>query len=169
MGLFFTNEFEPVLSDRMTARMLELIVTARLRDRIREELSATYSIRTGIDLQRDPDPFSEAFVLSTGSPDDLGRISDEVMADLLDLQQNGPTTDQFATALEQLRTQLDLIDNATLAQALTTSFLYPDQPVSELSLRLAVLEEIKPEDVRDLARIAYNPDQRIEVRQGPRP
>ena len=169
VGLFFTNEFEPELSDRVTAQMLELIVTARLRDRIREELSATYSIRTGIDLQRDPDPFAEAFVLSTGSPDDLGRISEEVMADLIDLQENGPTADQFLTALEQLRTQMDLIDNATLAQALITSFLYPDQPVSELSLRLVVLEQITPTDIRDLARIAYNPDQRIEVRQGPRP
>ena len=30
------------------------------------------------------------------------------------------------------------------------------------------IDEITLEDVRDLARIAFNPDQRIEVRQGPR-
>jgi len=169
VGLFFTNEFEPVLDDRLTGRLLELIVNARLRNRIREQLSATYSIFSGIDLQRDPDPFLESFILSTGHPDDLPRISDEVMADLADLRSNGPTEAQFATALEQLRTEMDLIDNRTLARALVTSYLYPDQPVVELSLRYDVLETITPEDVRALARIAFNPAQRIEVRLGPRP
>ena len=138
-----------------------------MRDRIREELSATYSIRAGIDLQRDPDPFSEAFVLSTGDPDDLERISDEVMADLIDLQNNGPTSSQFDTAVEQLRTEMDLINNATLAQALTTSYLYPDQPVSDINIRYDLVEEITIDDVVELARIVFNRAQRIEVRQGP--
>ncbi len=168
VGLFFTNELDPTLDDRLGARLLELIVDARLRDRIREQLSATYSIRSGIDLQRDPDAFVEALIISTGDPNDLGRISDEVMDDLIDLQENGPTEEQFNTALEQLRTEMDLIDNGTLARALTTSFLYPDQPVEEIRLRFGLIDEITPEDVRDLARIAFNPDQRIEVRQGPR-
>ena len=168
LGLWFTNEFEPSLHDRVTARLLELIVDARLRDRIREQLSATYSIRSGIDLQRDPDPFAEAFVKSTGDPEDLGRISDEVMADLIDLQDNGPTSEQFATALEQLRTEMDLINNGALARALTTSFLYPDQPVDEIRQQFDVVNQITSEDVRQLAKIAFNPRQRIEVRQGPR-
>ncbi len=168
IGLFFTNEFEATLHDRVTARLLELIVDARLRDRIREELSATYSIRSGIDLQDDPDPFAEAFVISTGDPNDLERISDEVMADLVDLQDNGPTEAQFTTALEQLRTEMDLIDNGTLARALTTSFLYPDRPVEEIRLRFRVVDDITPDDIRRLAGIAFNRDQRIEVRQGPR-
>lgn len=168
VGMFFTNQFEPELEDRVTAQLLDLIVDARLRDRIREQLSATYSIGSGIDLQRDPDPFAEAFITSTGDPNDLERISEEVMVDLFDLQDNGPTTEQFETALEQLRTEMDLIDNATLARSLTTSYLYPDRPVEELRLRIGLIEGITPEDVRDLARIVFNPDQRIEVRQGPR-
>ena len=169
VDLYFTNPFEPVLHDRMTARVLTLIVNARLRDRIREELSATYAIFTGIDLQRDPDPFAESFVRSTGDPEDLERISNEVMADLADLQKNGPTDEQFATALEQLRTQLDLINNQLLAGALINSFLYPDEPVVELALRYQVIEEITAADVQALAKIAYNPAQRIEVRTIPRP
>ncbi|MGB7859479.1 MAG: insulinase family protein, partial [Acidimicrobiia bacterium] len=167
IGLFFTNEFQPVLADRVTAQLLQLIVDARLRDRIREGLSATYSIRSGIDLQRDPDPFAEAFVISTGNPQDLGRISEEVMADLVDLQVNGPTDRQFETAREQLRTEMDLIDNLTLAEALTTAFLYPDQPVSDLTRRHLIVDTITSRDVRDLARVVFNPNQRIEVRQGP--
>lgn len=169
VGMYFTNEFDPVLEDRVTGRVLELIVNARLRDRIREELSATYSPSAGIDLQRDPDPFAESNVRVTGDPTDLTRISDEVMADLVDLQTNGPTQEQFATAVEQLRTELDLINNVTLADALLTSYLYPDQPVSELVERYDLVDQVTPEDVRRLALIAFNPDQRIEARLLPRP
>ena len=168
LGLFFTNEYEADLQDRVAARLLQLIVDSRLRDRIREQLSATYSIRSGIDLQTDPDSFAEAFIISTGDPNDLERISDEVIADLIDLQENGPTEDQFNTALEQLRTEMDLIDNATIARRLTTSFLYPDRPVEEMRLQFNAIEQLTIEDVRRLAAVAFNADQRIEVRQGPR-
>ncbi len=168
VDLYFTNPFEPVLHDRITARVLELIVDARLRNRIREELSATYAVFTGIDLQRDPDPFAESFVRATGDPTDLDRISDEIMADLTDLQSNGPTAEQFATAIEQLSTEYELINNGLLAEALVNGFLYPDEPVFELALRYQVILEITPEDVQALAKIAYNPSQRIEVRTVPR-
>jgi len=168
VGLFFTNELEPEPRDRVTTRLLELIVSARLRVRIREELSATYSIFGSIDLQRDPDPFAEAFIQSTGDPTDLQRISDEVLADLAGLQANGPTDDEFSTAIEQLRDEFDLYDNGMLADGLITAHLYPDQPVSDLTGRVSLLEEISAEDVRRMAGIVFNLDQRIEVRQVPR-
>ena len=168
IAMTFTNEFEPSQKDRLNARILTFIVNGRLRNRIREELSATYSIIAGIDLQRDPDPFSESFISVTGDPDDLARISDEVIADLGDLLENGPTDSQFATALEQLRTELDLIGNGTIADALITNYLYPDQPVIELRLRYQLLDELTAADVTTLARIVFNPDQRIEVRLVPR-
>ena len=164
----FTNEFEPIQKDRLHARLLELIVNARLRDRIREELSATYSIFAGIDLQRDPDPFAESFIRATGHPDDLARISDEVIADLDDLLENGPTDSQFATALEQLRTGLELISNGVIAEALITNYLYPDQPVNELRLRYELLDELTAAEVKTLARTVFNLDQRKEVRLVPR-
>ncbi|MGH8946357.1 MAG: M16 family metallopeptidase [Acidimicrobiia bacterium] len=168
LGMFFTNQFQPELEDRLTARVLQLIMDTRLRERIREHLSATYSISSSIDLQLEPDAFSESFVSSTGHPDDLQRISEEVMADLAELQGNGPTPAQFATAVEQLRSEIDLIDNPTLANALITSHLYPERPVVELSRRYDVVEEITAEDVRQLARVVFDPDQRIEIKLVPR-
>jgi zinc protease len=169
IAMSFTNPFEPSQKDRLTARLLELIVNNRLRNRIREDLSASYSIFAGVDLQRDPDPFAEAFVSATGDPDDLGRISEEVIADLADLIENGPTDTQFATALEQLRTELDLLGNPVIADSLITNYLYPDQPVAELRDRYQLIDELTATDVRILAGIAFNPNQRIEVRLVPLP
>jgi zinc protease len=169
LGLFFTNEFAPALVDEVNARLLELIVSARLRDRIREGLSATYSIFAGIDLQRDPDPFAEAFVLSTGDPAALDVISEEIVADLADLQDRGPSPEEFATAVAQLLDDLRLIDNPTLADALVTAHLYPDQPVTDPIRKASLLSQLGPGDVAELARTVFDLDQRIEVRQVPRP
>ncbi len=91
------------------------------------------------------------------------------MADLVDLQTHGPTEQQFATAIEQLRTELELINNGTLADALLTSYLYPDQPVTELAQRTALIDQVTAAAVQSMAAIAFNPDQRIEVRLVPRP
>jgi len=169
IAMSFTNPFEPSQKDRLTARLLELIVNSRLRNRIREDLSASYSIFAGVDLQRDPDPFAEAFVSATGDPHDLGRMSEEVIADLADLIENGPTDIQFATALEQLRTELDLLGNPVIADSLITNYLYPDQPVAELRERYQLINELTATDVTILAGIAFNPNQRIEVRLVPLP
>ena len=91
------------------------------------------------------------------------------MTEILDLQSNGPTAQQFATGIEQLRTELDLIDNPTIANALISSYLYPDQPVIELFQGHALIDQLTASDVQNLAGIAFNPIQRIEVRLVPRP
>jgi zinc protease len=167
IGLFFTNPHEPTARDRLAARLVELIVTARLRERVREELSATYSISVLIDLQRDPDPFAESYIISTGDPAGLEVISEEIIADLALLRDQGPTPEQFETGLSQLRNEIELLDNSTLAQALVTAYLYPDQPVVELTDRYRLIEELTPDDVTGLARIAFDPGSRIEIRQVP--
>jgi zinc protease len=169
VGLFFTNALQPDLDRRLTARALELILTARLRERVREQLSATYSITSGIDLQREPDAFAEAFVMSTGDPDGLDLIVAEVMAELESLQAVGPSEAELATALEQLRDDLELVDNPTLATALITAHLYPDEPVRQLVDRYERVDAVTTEAVRTLAEAVFDLEQRIEVRQVPRP
>jgi len=168
LGMFFTNEFEGDLTDRLTARLVELIVTARLRERVREELSATYSIEAGIDIQRDPDPYAEAFIISSGDPAGLDQIADEIVADLQSLQSDGPTEAEFSTAVEQLRDELELLDNRTLASALITSHLYSDQPVAEVADGYQMVDDLTPGQVQSLASIAFDLGQRIEVRMVPR-
>ncbi len=161
--MYFTNEFDPDLKDRLTGDLLHLIVNARLRDRIREELSATYSPSAGVSLQRDPDPFVETNVKITGDPERLDEIAIAALDELDDLARNGPTPEQFATAVQQLRTEFELINNVELANFLTEAFLYPDEPVVNLLDRYDVLEQITAADVRRLAAVAYNPRQRIEI------
>ena len=167
LGMFFTNEYEADLKDHLTARLTELILNARLRDRIREELGTTYSIGSTIDLQRDPDSFIEASITSTGDPNGLEVISEEILSDMADLRANGPSETEFATGVEQLRNELELIDNRILAVGLVTAHLYPDEPVANLADRYPLIDELSAADVRNMVGAAFQPGQRIEVRQVP--
>lgn len=168
VGMFFTNEHVSTVDDRVASRLLELILSARLRARVREELSATYSIETGIDLQREPDSFAEAYVMSTGDPAGLDEIVEGVTAELDQIRSLGPTAAEMSTAREQLRDEYELVDNWTLAEAVVNSHLYPDQPVTELGERYRLIDSVSSEDIRRLATIVFNPEQRIEVRLVPR-
>ena len=96
----FVND-QDATSD-VTADLLELIGNNRLRDRIREKLSASYSPFMAIDMQLEPDPYIESYVSVTGDPDRLDEIAMEVLADIADLRKNGPTAEQLAIAQEQL-------------------------------------------------------------------
>lgn len=163
----FTNQLDPSAKDRLVGMVMELIVNSRLRDRIREELSATYSPRAGVSLQRDPDPFIETYVRVAGDPERLEEISVAVLADLADLAANGPSEIEFATAAQQVRTEMDLVTNGQLADFLTNSFLYPDEPYTDLLDRYTLIDQVTPGDVQRMARIGYAPNQRIEVRLVP--
>ena len=68
-----------------------------------------------------------------------------------------------------MRTELDLLGNPIIADSLITNYLYPDQPVAELRERYQLIDELTATDVRILARVAFNPNQRIEVRLVPLP
>ena len=168
IGMFFTNPYEADLNDRLTARLVELILSSRLRERIREELSATYSIQASVDLQRDPDAFAEASIMSTGDPAGLDQIADEVLSEIADLQRFGPTPAEFSTAVEQLRDEMELIDNRILADGLATAFLYPDQPVDHLADRYFVIDDLTAAGVQEMIQAVFDLRQRIEVRQVPR-
>jgi predicted Zn-dependent peptidase len=166
--MFFTNPFSAGPRDRLTARLVELILTSRLRDRVREELSATYSIEATVDLQREPDAFAEASIVSTGDPNGLEEISSAVLAELAELESKGPTGPEFETSIAQLRDEMELTDNPTMASALVTARLYPDQPVTEIRDRYALVDTITPGDVRAMMGVVFDLGQRIEVRQVPR-
>ncbi len=84
------------------------------------------------------------------------------------MQTEGPTDEEFATAIEQLRDELELLDNRTLANALITNHLYPDQPVAEVADGYQMVDGLTADQVQSMASIVFDLDQRIEVRLVPR-
>ncbi len=160
----FTNELVSDARDRVVADVLSQVLNARLRDRIREELSASYSPSANIDLQLEPDPFAESFIQVTGDPDRLEEISGAVLSVLDELRTEGPTEEQLSTAQEQVRRAYELFNNPQLAETLLFTWFHPGEAVTELTDRYALVDEVDAEDLRSLARIAFPENARIEIR-----
>ncbi len=160
----FTNPLESTARDRVVADLLNQILDARLRDRIREELSATYTPFANVDLQLEPDPFVESVIQVTGDPDRLAEISEAVLAELADLRSQGPTEQQLTTAQEQVRRSYELFSNPQLAEALLFVVFHPDEEITELTDRFDVVDTVSIEEVRTLAQTAFPANARIEIR-----
>lgn len=164
----FTNELASDARDRVVADVLSQVLNARLRDRIREELSASYSPSANIDLQLEPDAFAESFIQVSGDPQRLDEIAMAVLEVVNELRTAGPGEAQLATAIEQVRRAYELFNNPQLAEALLFAALHPGESVTELIDRYDVVGTVSAADVRELARVAFPTDARIEIRLIPR-
>ena len=161
----FTNRYpdQDVRTD-VIADLLEFIANNRLRDRIREALSATYSPFLVVDMQLEPDPYVETYVSVSGDPDRLDEIAQEVLADIADLRTNGPTDEQLVIAQEQLFREYELINNPFLIERLIFFEEHEGRELEELIDRYDVIETITASDIRALARAAFPSGSYIEVK-----
>lgn len=149
------------------AAMLQAIVDTRLRNRIREELSASYSPSSQLLVSDRPDELIESIVQVSGDPARLDEIATEVLGVLGNLRDEGPTADELATAQEQLRRQYELYSNEEWVQALLFYAERPDQDPGEYLERGRIATATTGADIQELAAIAFPPDRYIEIRQVP--
>jgi zinc protease len=162
-----TGELEATPEDRVYARLLELVLTNRLRDRLREALAATYSPIVSVGLVDRPDALIETFIQISGDPERLDEISTETLAALEDLAANGPTGAELTTARQQLLREFELFSNELWVEFLLFYARHPEESVLDIFERTDVVSEAAIGDVQALAQIALPVGQYIEVRQLP--
>jgi len=165
--MLLTGGLDATPEDRIHSRLLELIVSARLRDRLREALSATYSPQISIDTYDAPDELIETFIEVSGDPERLGEISAETLGVLRDLAVNGPSAADLVAAQEQLRSEYELVSNEFWVDTLVFYGLHPDESLTDVAGRISVVRETTAEDIRRLAAIAWPEGEYLEVRQVP--
>ncbi len=152
---------------RLQGRLLDLIIRQRLTERIREELSATYSPSSFVSAVQDPVQSMELVVAISADPEDLDRIVTEVTADFADLIASGPTEQEMETAREQLVRELELFSNELLISILSFYTLRPDQDFSEVLEQIPTVLEVSRAEIRELARTLIDLDDYIVVKLVP--
>jgi zinc protease len=168
-GLTFLFSTETALDPdrRIAIDLLELVLQQRLTDRIREQLSASYSPYTYVDLVEEPTQGVELWIEISGDPADLDDISTQTLEVLADLRSTGPTADELAIASEQLLRDYELISNEALSEAIIFSAMHPNEDLSEIQERISRTFEPTPTEIRNLARVLLPADRYIEVRLVP--
>ena len=96
------------------AAVVTQLLSTRLTDDIREELGESYSPFATVAIYGDPDPVVETYVSVTGAPDRIGAIAEFVQDDVGALRADGPSEDEFDTAVEQVSRDIELFSDAQL-------------------------------------------------------
>jgi len=164
----FTGEFVRDPETDVQVELLTLIADVRLRDRIREALSATYSPFLSTSAVEEPDALIETFLQVSGDPEALDEIVVESLATLRSLASDGPTEAELATAQSQLARQYELISNEWWVDQMLFFANHPDESLEGLFQRFAIIDETTVTDIRELAVIAFPSSEYVLVRQVPR-
>ncbi len=164
VALLFGVETPIGPQQRVEVRLLESIVTQRLTERIREQLSATYSPLVSVEAADEPDELIEVYIQVSADPGRLDEVSAAVLADLADLRADGPTADQLAIAKEQVLRSYELVSNEFWIETWLFYAERPGEDVEELFERFDRVEATGIGDIRDLVGEVAPGDRYVEVR-----
>jgi zinc protease len=152
---------------RVAAAILEAIIQDRLTTKIREELSASYSPSVRIAVVEDPEDLVDIIIRVDGDPENLGLVAEAVLETLGNLAIDGPTDEEFAVGREQVLRNYELINNASLAEAIIFSAFNPGELYSEIIGRIDRVAAMEIDAVRTLAGQVITLDDYIELRLVP--
>ncbi len=169
LTMLFSTEIELTPQTRGELALLEQVLTLRLTETLREELSATYSPAVSFSLRSDPTESVEVRIDVSGDPNELDAIRSAILAELRDLGRRGPTNSEFAIAQEQLRREFQLFSNQYLRDTLLFYALHPGEEASDIFDRTAVTDAVADEQLRQLTQEILRTDQYIEVSLVPAP
>jgi zinc protease len=114
------SKLDPIMSG-----LLEIIVTNRLTDQVREELGASYSPYASMRASVDPDLIVETYVSVSGDPQGLDELTTVVRQLIEEIGRGTFTSGESDDAQADLARQYDLYGNERLASALVAAAIEP--------------------------------------------
>ncbi|MBW3627743.1 MAG: insulinase family protein [Gemmatimonadetes bacterium] len=105
--LVFTGPFEFTRENLHAMSSLADILRERLRNELREELSATYGVSVNASGVRDPKPLYRLDISFGSAPERREELTARVLAQIDSLRTNPPSAQEVATVQEQQRRALE--------------------------------------------------------------
>ena len=163
----FSTLTELDAAKRIAIDLLELVLQQRLTERIREQLSASYSPFAFTRLVEEPEQSVELQIQISGDPAELDEVVEQTLAVFADLRANGPTADELDIAQQQLLRDYELVSNELLSLAIVFSAEHPDEGLSQVIDRIDQTFDATAQDIRQLAIELLPGDRYILVRLVP--
>lgn len=166
LRLWFTGAVETNFRTRIAAEVLENLLNTRLHKHLRENMGATYDPSVAIS-SADPDDLLESTISVTADPARLGEISERLLAELAALTEEGPTAEEFVSAVSVLNSEYELVSNPYWGRTLIHWVFNPHEDLEVIGSRgayIGTLFDLTVEEITELARTALPSDRYIEVR-----
>ncbi len=101
--------------DRVHAEVLQAVLEERLFTRIREELGASYNGGSAsVGFLTEPDEESQVYISVAGDPERLQEIRATLLAELANLDTQGPTEGEFSRAIAVVEDRYNFISNGDI-------------------------------------------------------
>lgn len=165
--MVFTQQYSPDATGRITAQVLEAVLSDRLLRRLREELGATYSPSVSVSLTEDPDERIVTRVEMGADPDRLDEVAAETLAAVTELREDGPDATTFEATLAVLGRAFELTTNEAWIDALLDYAVDPEADPVDWTRRGVFLRDVDADAVQALARVALSPDDYIQILEVP--
>lgn len=155
------------LEASVTAEALELVVNARLRDLIREDLGASYAPRASISVLSEPVPWVDSVIDVESDPDRVEEVSRTIFEELDRIRVGDIDQRYVDLAITQLSEGYRFSSNQDWADLVIFHLLYPDRAPAEFSQRTAIAERLTVTDMAQAAQIVFPASRSVEVRLVP--
>lgn len=170
VSLLYTARATTNRRDDVAALIIQEVVTARLTEKVREELGDSYSPYAVVQLTGGASPYVETYVSNTTGVDLVDEVASAVQDEIDDLRRDGPSATELDAAHEVIRQQLELFSNGQINDEVLAVLTDPaGNPSFEDFLgQDRWVDDIDADDVRNLVRDWMPVDRYIEVRVLPR-
>lgn len=165
--VLFTEPLDVDQQTELELEALENILGARIRDRIREALGATYSPSVFMGAVDEPDRLVETFIEVTGDPAGLDQIVEELDIIVADLVSGGITDAEASTAAEQIRRNAELVTNGFWVDRIQRAERRPDEAPLTVPERVRFAAAITADDLNELAAAVLSVEDYLVVTRGP--
>jgi zinc protease len=127
VALIYHGPFQYNRENRQRLAALEDVLSMRLREKIREELSGVYGVQVQSSASARPDTSYQFVVVFVTDPQRVDELTAAVQAEIRAVQESGPTAEQVATVQAQQRRerQTSLEQNSFWVDALDQTFAWP--------------------------------------------
>ncbi len=161
----WTAPATPSRADDTVGLIVAELVSSRLVDRLREELGETYSPSASFQITGGPTPNAELYVSVSTSPALVADVARQVLVELEDLRQAGPSAEEFSSAQAVVVESLGFIDNQTINDEVLKVLVDPsgNADIVDYVNEYFVAQEITRDDVAEAIRRWALPTQYIQI------
>ena len=147
----------------VTAQALELVVDARLRDLIREELGASYAPNAAVSVLSEPKSWVDTIIEVESDPDRVEEVSEAIRVELDRIRAGEIDEAYLDRAIDQLTEGYRFFTNDQWLGLMLFHTRYPDRPSGEYRDRTFIAERITTDDLAEVATVVFPPTRSVEV------
>ncbi len=162
------SPYEVTARSEILAEVLQVIVDARLRDLIREELGAAYAPSAVVYVLEEPVPWVDSTIDIAVDPDRIDEVAAAVRSELERLRNGEFDPSYLGNAIDVIAERNNFVTNGDRLDEALLYMRHPERDGDvELRNRLPTLQGVTVDDIASTAQVAFPAQRSVEVRLVP--